>query len=315
MKAKQDKEKNFVSAVVYVHDDAPRLEKFLELVCGVLMENFLQAEVICVNDASSDNSHEIIREYSKKVEAVSISVLNMSDYHGVELAMNAGVDLAIGDFVFEFDEAMADFTAENIMEVYQKALAGNDIVTAVPAGQRAKSSRLFYSIFARFSAQSLHLDTERFRILSRRAINRIASMNKGVPYRKAIYASAGFQTAVICYTPLRVADMPRSTEEKEYRERLAFDALLLFTDVGYRLTMRLAEIMMVFTIFVGIYVIIAYLAANPTAGWATTMGFLAFAFFALFSILTIVVKYLQIIINLIFKRKRYTFTGIEKLTK
>lgn len=315
MKAKQDKEKNFVSAVVYVHDDAPRLEKFLELVCGVLMENFLQAEVICVNDASSDNSHEIIREYSKKVEAVSISVLNMSDYHGVELAMNAGVDLAIGDFVFEFDEAMADFTAENIMEVYQKALAGNDIVTAVPAGQRKKSSRIFYSIFARFSAQSLHLDTERFRVLSRRAINRIASMNKGVPYRKAIYASAGFQTAVIRYTPLMVADMPRSTEEKEYRERLAFDALLLFTDVGYRLTMRLAEIMMAFTVLVAIYVVIAYLAANPTAGWATTMGFLAFAFFALFSILTIVVKYLQIIINLIFKRKRYTFTGIEKLTK
>lgn len=315
MKAKQDKEKNFVSAVVYVHDDAPRLEAFLELVCSVLTENFLQAEVICVNDASRDNSHEIIREYSKRIENVSISVLNMSDYHGVELAMNAGVDLTIGDFVFEFDEAIADFTAENIMGVYRQALAGNDIVTAVPAGGRAKSSRLFYSIFARFSAKSLHLDTERFRILSRRAINRIASMNKGVPYRKAIYASAGFQTAVIQYQPVDAVELPRSSEEKEYRERLAFDALLLFTDVGYRLTMRLTEIMMVFTIFVGIYVVIAYLAANPTAGWATTMGFLSFAFFALFSILTIVVKYLQIIINLIFKRKRYTFTGIEKLTK
>lgn len=315
MKVKQDKEKNFVSAVIYVHDDAQRLEQFLELVCGVLTENFLQAEVICVNDASSDNSHEIIKEYSKSVENVSISVLNMSDYHGVELAMNAGVDLAIGDFVFEFDEAIADFTTENIMGVYQKALEGNDIVTAVPEGHRAKSSRLFYGLFAKFSAQSLHLDTERFRILSRRAINRIASMNKGVPYRKAVYASAGFQTAVINYAPLMVEYTQRSLEEKEYRERLAFDALLLFTDVGYRLTMKLAEIMMAFTILVGIYVVIAYLASNPTAGWATTMGFLAFAFFALFSILTIVVKYLQIIINLIFKRKRYTFSGIEKLTK
>lgn len=315
MKAKQDKEKNFVSAVLYVHDDAPRLENFLDLVCNVLVDNFLRAEVICVNDASKDNSHDIIKEYSKHIDSVSISVINMSDYHGVELAMNAGVDLAIGDFVFEFDDVTADFTADNVMDVYRKALEGNDIVTAVPAGQRAKSSRLFYSIFARFSAQSLHLDTERFRILSRRAINRIASMNKGVPYRKAIYASAGFQTALVNYTPLMIVDTHRSAEEKEYRERLAFDALLLFTDVGYRLTMRLTEVMMAFTIVVGIYVVIAYLAANPTAGWATTMGFLAFAFFALFSILTIVVKYLQIIINLIFKRKRYTFTGIEKLTK
>ena len=315
MRTKQNKEKNFVSAVVYVHDDSGRLENFLELVCGVLTENFIQAEVICVNDASSDNSNEIIREYSKKVETVSISVLNMSDYHGLELAMNAGVDLAIGDFVFEFDEATADFTTEDVMKVYEKALEGNDIVAAAPKGHREKSSRLFYSLFAKFNAKSLHLDTERFRILSRRAINRIATMNKGVPYRKAIYASAGFQTAVISYEPLKVADVPRSIEEKEYRERLAFDALLLFTDVGYRMTMRLAEIMMGFTVLVGIYVVIAYLAANPTAGWATTMGFLSFAFFALFSILTIVVKYLQIIVNLIFKRKRYTFTEIEKLTK
>lgn len=315
MKTNQDKEKNFVSAVIYVHNDGSRLERFLELICDFLAKNFLQAEIICVNDASSDNSHEIIQEFSKKVESISISVLNMSEYHGVELSMNAGVDLAIGDFVFEFDDATADFMAEIIMDVYKKTLEGNDIVTAIPKGSREKTSRLFYFLFAKFSTQSLHLDTERFRILSRRAINRIASMNKGVPYRKAIYASAGFQTATINYAPLKVADIPRSSEEKEYRERLAFDALLLFTDVGYRLTMRLAEIMMSFTVLVGIYVVIAYLAANPTAGWATTMGFLSFAFFALFSILTIVVKYLQIIVNLIFKQKRYTFTKIEKMTK
>lgn len=43
--------------------------------------------------------------------------------------------------------------------------------------------------------------------------------------------------------------------------------------------------------------------------------FLSFSFFGLFGILTIVIKYLQIIVNLVFQRKRYTFNSIEKLTK
>ena len=315
MKAKQDKEKNFVSAVVYVHDDEERIGGFLNKIVSCLQGNFLQAEIICVNDCSKDKSSEAIRELSSKVEDISISIINMSEYHGVELAMNAGIDLAIGDFVFEFDEAVADFSPELIMEVYGRSLQGYDIVTATPEGKREASSRLFYSLFAKFSSQSLQLDTERFRILSRRAMNRIASMNKGVPYRKAIYAGAGFPMDAVSYAPLTVPSRQRSAEEREYRERLAFDAMLLFTDVGYRMTMRLTEIMMAFTILVGVYVVIAYFAAHPTAGWATTMGFLSFSFLALFSILTIVVKYLQILINLIFKRKRYTYTDIKKLTK
>ena len=43
--------------------------------------------------------------------------------------------------------------------------------------------------------------------------------------------------------------------------------------------------------------------------------FLSAAFFGLFAILTIVIKYLQLLIQLIHKRKNYSFESIEKLTK
>ena len=41
--------------------------------------------------------------------------------------------------------------------------------------------------------------------------------------------------------------------------------------------------------------------------------FLSVVFFGLFGILTVVIKYLQIIVDLVFKRKRYSFEEIEKL--
>ena len=104
-----EKEKNFVSAVVYVHDNASQVEKFLSLLLQVLKENFLYSEIICVNDGAKAEVPDAIRRISQSVQGVSISALKMSSYHGTELSMTAGVDLAIGDFVFEFDSTMTDF--------------------------------------------------------------------------------------------------------------------------------------------------------------------------------------------------------------
>ena len=130
-------EKNFISAVIYVHNSSERIEEFLGGVMQTLEQNFEHSEIICVNDCSDDDSVGIVKRIASKQKAVSVTVLNMSYFHGVEAAMNAGVDLAIGDFVFEFDAAMPDFDRQEIMNVYKKSLEGFDIVSASPdKGQR-----------------------------------------------------------------------------------------------------------------------------------------------------------------------------------
>ena len=308
-----DKEKNFVSAVVYVHDNESEIENFIEMIRRTLEENFLASEIICVNDASTDDGVEKIKNVSKIATTTTISIVNMTHYHGVELAMNAGLDLAIGDFVFEFDSVIEDFTAETIMQVYFRCLKGYDIVSASPVGHREFSSKFFYGLFKKFNQQSLNMDTERFRILSRRAINRVTGMNKAVPYRKAVYAASGFKLDVIKYEPSTKVKIHRTQEEIDYRERLAIDAMLLFTDVGYRVTIGLTKTLMLLTVLAGIYAAFIYFAGNPVAGWTTTMIFLSFGFFCMFGVLTIVLKYFQLILSLIFQRKRYNFESIEKL--
>ena len=308
-----DKEKNFVSAVVYVHDNESEIGSFLEMIRRTFEENFLASEIICVNDASTDNGVEKIKIVSKSATTTTISVVNMTHYHGVELAMNAGLDLAIGEFVFLFVSAVEDFSDEKIMQVYKRCLQGYDIVSASPVGSREFSSKFFYGLFKKFNPQSLNMDTERFRILSRRAINRIKSMNKAIPYRKAVYAASGFKLDVIKYEPVAKFKIHRTKEETEYREQLAIDAMLLFTNVGYRLTIGLTKTLMILTLLAGIYAAVIYFTGNPVAGWTTTMIFLSFAFFCLFAVLTIVLKYFQLILNLIFQRKRYNFESIEKL--
>ena len=51
-----NKEKNFISAVVYVNNDERGIKPFLIQLAGVLDAHFDKYEIICVNDASTDGS-------------------------------------------------------------------------------------------------------------------------------------------------------------------------------------------------------------------------------------------------------------------
>ncbi len=310
-----NKEKNFVSAVLYVHNDQDRVKDFLEMIIRELEDHFEHTEIICVNDASSDQSTKRIREAAEKAVSTGITILNMSYFHGVELAMNAGVDLAIGDFVFEFDTVYADYDPSLIMEVYRTSLQGYDIVSASPDRKERFSSHLFYKVFRRFSDLSYEMTTESFRILSRRVINRISSLTNTAPYRKAVYAGSGLKAKTLRYAPTNTHTRAIDGKERKYRSALAVDSLILFTQVGYRLSMAMTLLMMFVSGFMILYSLITYFLAHPVEGWTTTILFLSVAFFGLFAILTIIVKYLQLLLNMVFKRKHYNFESIEKITR
>lgn len=310
-----NKEKNFVSAVIYVYNAETVIEKFLNSVVNVFENNFEHSEIICVNDASTDNSAEIIKKMSTGIVGTTVTLINMSYYHGLENAMNAGVDLSIGDFVFEFDNTVLDYDLEEIMTVYRTSLKGFDIVSASADVKQKLSSSLFYSVFNKFSNENAQITTESFRILSRRAINRIDSLNKTIPYRKAVYVNCGLKTTNLKYATVHNQQKLVDKKEKNYRFDLAVDSFILFTNVGYRISLFLTLAMMILALGMAVYCLVVYFGSNPIAGWTTTVLFLSGAFFGLFAILTIVIKYLQVLVDLVFKKKQYNFESVEKLTK
>lgn len=311
----ENKEKNFISAVIYVHNAERNVEEFLSTMITVMERNFEHSEVICVNDSSDDGSLEKIKKVAANASNTSISVVNMSYFHGCEAAMNAGVDMAIGDFVFEFDNVELDFDDDIVMKIYRHSLEGFDIVSASPDRKEKFTSRVFYNVFDKFSDSPYKMSTESFRILSRRAINRIRNINKTVPYRKAVYANCGLKTDNIRYAVKREKSSSVDKKEKNYRSGLAVDSLILFTEIGYRFSMVMTIVMMLMSVFMVIYSIAIYMTSHPIAGWTTTILFLSVAFFGLFGILTVIIKYLQLLVDLMFKRKHYSFESVEKLTK
>lgn len=315
MKFEQNLEKNFISAVVYIHNNEKQIKVFLEMLHGILESHFEKYEIIMVNDASDDDSVDIIREVAKEFDNSVVSILKMSYFQGLELSMNAGKDLAIGDYVFEFDTVDMDYDSEKIYEIYKEALSGYDIVSASSDKNRKLSSTIFYKIFNRFSKVQYKISTESFRVLSRRAINRIDSSSTVIPYRKAVYANCGLKCKNVVYEAKADLEKNYSGNQRRYREELAVESLILYTNVAYKVTNALTVTMMAVALSALIYTIIVFLAGSPVAGWTTTMLVLSFGFFGMFAILSIVIRYLAIIMDLNFKKYRVVFESIEKISK
>lgn len=308
------KEKNFISVVIYFHNAQEYVTCVLEKLIDFLDLNFEHSEIVCINDFSYDGTLEQIKSLKNNLGNVSVSVVNMSYFHGLEMSMNAGVDIAIGDYVLEIDDIGSMFPLEQIMIAYNKMLDGYDIVSVSANKKQRFSSSVFYCVYKHFSDTHLKLQTESFRVLSRRAINRVSGASKTVPYRKMLYLNCGLKsTHINCTVEKSDLENKDSREIKKYRKNLAINSLIMFTNAGYVFSTVMTFLMLCISSFMIFYTVYIYACKNPVVGWTTTLLFLSVAFCGLFAILTIIIKYLQILLDLNFKRKKYSFESVEKL--
>ncbi len=309
-------EKKFVSLVLYLHNAQSLIVPFLQQILPVVEKRFSQYEIVCVDDGCVDKTVETLKEYLKTNPApVMVNIVHMSFYHGLESAMNAGRDLAIGDFIYEFDSLFVDYDPELLAEVYEKLLEGNDIVAAGQGKKGKFTSRIFYALFNATSRGKTKIGPQTFRLVSRRAVNRVKSVGQYIPYRKAVYANCGLSTALIQY---RSTDRQGSRALAKTGERfsLALDSFIYFTNAMERVSLLVSCVFLLISVGVGIYILYDYFAKTAVVeGWMSTMGFLAIGFCGVFGLLTIVLKYLSVLLNLIFKHQRYLISDIEKVVK
>lgn len=301
------KEKNFISAVVYLHNDGARAAEFCRTVAAELNAHFAQYELVAVDDACTDDTVESLRAWGKE-QSAPLTILHMSLYHGLENAMNAGLDAAIGDYVYEFDSTQLAYPTNCIFKAYQTALQGNDIVSVCPRTTRSGASELFYKIFNANSHSPYRLRTDAFRLVTRRAINRVHASSAHLPYRKAAYAACGLKMADLVFDG-------RMTEKQAGRFNLAVDSLALYTDAGFKVSMGITLCMLVLALVELLYTVVIFFTGHPVAGWTTTMFVITVGFAGLFAVLTIVVKYLSLLLDLTFKQQKYLVESIEKLQK
>lgn len=304
-----EKDKNYVSAVVYVGSEKDEAAPFLKELCAALGQKFANYELVLVEDASRDGTEGEIKAFLEQMEEPpAVSMIHMSLKQGLELAMNAGLDMAIGDFVYEFDTMKMPYPKEMILKAYEESLLGSDIVTVSPKRSSGPMSSAFYALFNRHSSSKYPIHTDAFRLLSRRAINRVHAISESLPYRKAAYAASGLKLSTLNYS----GSAPKS---ENLRFSRAVDSLALYTDVAAKFSIAIAVAMLGLMLGALAYTLVVTfgLATSPVPGWTTTMLMLTGGFFAVFLLLAFILKYLTLLLGLVFQKQRYLVESVEKI--
>lgn len=290
------KESVFISAVMYLSDFANDAESFTRNLLDSLKSYFDYYEVIIVDDCSTKHER-FLKEILPSLADSTITVVHMSVKQGIEACLCAGLDVSIGDFVYEFDTLEMHFDKGLLWDVYQEALKGNDVVSVEPK-QNNVSRSLFYRLFNKYSNADYDINASAFRLVSRRAINRVLELNMSSAFRQAVYASCGLKNSKIEY---KGSASPRKARGLS----LAIDSFLLYTEFSK----HVCTITLVF-LFV--------LAIAGVVGLATGLNWI-FGISVLIGIVVLLVDmvFLLYYARLILKEKetKYLISNIEKIQK
>ena len=134
------------------------------------------------------------------------------------------------------------------------------------------------------------------------------AVSEHLPYRKAAYAASGLRVAALTFSG-------RLAAEDGERLDLAADSLALYTAAGYKLSLTVTVGMLLLTLAELVYTLAVALTGRPIEGWTTTMFVLTVGFSGVFLVLTLVIKYLSLLVDLVFRRQKYLVESIEKLQK
>lgn len=308
-----EKNKCFVSAVAYVHDCTNgQVYDFCDKVVRKLSDNFENNEIIFVCDGHGEVSESSINDILKQLNLnVMAETVQMAYYQGMEAAMCAGDDFAIGDFIFEFDSIIVDYDTSLVIDVFNRAREGYDIVSAGDDKMNI-TSRLFYKLIN--FRNPYEVRHESFRVVSRRAINRIKILNNTIPYRKMLYAACGLPSDHIKYDPIKgVKSRKHNNNEAAYRLNSGINYTIIFTKLMENITYIMSCIFLLVSVGTGIWALYSYFVEdNVVGGWVSLMGVISFGFFGIFLLLSVIVKYMSLILDNNYKKTAYVVESANK---
>lgn len=107
-----------ITVVIPVYNVEKYLKQCLDSV--VNQSIFKELEVICINDASTDKSLEILNNYSKKYE--NFKIIDLKENRGVSIARNIGIENSTCEYIIFLDSD--DFIDSKMYEkMYEKIIA------------------------------------------------------------------------------------------------------------------------------------------------------------------------------------------------
>jgi polyisoprenyl-phosphate glycosyltransferase len=191
-----------ISIIVPVYKEAANIKPFIERATKVFISMGINYEIIFCLDPSPDSTEEIIH---KEMDLNSnIKLLIFSRRFGQPAATMAGILFCKGKSCLVIDVDLQD-PPELIPQLYNKMNEGYEVVYAKRRSRKGETfikrfiSYIGYKVINNLSDVQIPRNTGDFRIMSRRVIESLRSLNESHGFLRGLVAYVGFKQAFIEY--------------------------------------------------------------------------------------------------------------------
>ena len=233
--------------------------------------DYVDFEIIFINDGSKDKTLEIIRDLAKKDK--KIRYVSFSRNFGKEAAMLAGLRASKGDFVTTMDVDLQD-PPSLLPEMYKGIVEeGYDCVATKSTSRHGYSfirkifTSLFYKIIGSMSKTEMVAGARDYRLMTRQMVDAVLSMSEYNRYSKGIFSFVGFDTKWIEYeNQERVAGTTKWNFWKLLK--YAVDGIVGFSTAPLIFASYIGLLFCFIAFIMIIFIIIRTIIwSDPVAGW------------------------------------------------
>jgi len=277
--AVRDPDAPALSVVIPFYNERDVLPECMNRVCAALRAVDLPAEVVLVDDGSTDGSAELALDH--RAAGVRLRVLRLSRNFGKEAAMTAGLDCARGEATIVLDADLQD-PPELIPQMVKAWRDGADVVLmqrrsrAGDSLPKRLSAWAFYRLQQRLCPSPMPVDTGDFRLMSRQAVHALRQLRERNRYMKGLYAWVGMPTVVLQYDRC-----PRSAGTSKWGPLallgLAFDGITSFSTAPLRLATLIGLLTALSGAAFGLWIVLkAMMLGDPVAGYPSLVALMTF---------------------------------------
>ncbi len=220
-----------IDIVVPVFNEEEAVERFHASLLEVLESLPYRFHILYINDGSLDRTQEILERLAKA--DARLTIVEFSRNFGHQVALSAGLDLAIGDAVITMD-GDGQHPPSCLPQMLQAYQQGWDVVLMQRASREGAtafkrwSASAFYGILRRLSGLPIVPGAADFRLVRRNVVQALRQMPERHRFLRGMIAWAGFRTTVLPYElGTRLGGKPKYTLKKMWR--LALDAIFSFS--------------------------------------------------------------------------------------
>ncbi len=275
-------------------------------------------ELVFVNDDSSDESEKVLLNLQKEFP---IKIVNMSRRFGTNPCVLAGFENCSGDCIIYMDSDLQD-PPELIAELLKEHEKGFDIVHTKRIKRLGEpKTKLFftniaYTIINKLSDIDLKKDVGDFKLISRRALDKILEQKEYNPYIRGLSVWVGFKQTYIDYTrDAREAGQSKFTLLSEGPVSQFIRGVTSYSLKPLYIGVLLGFFAFLFSILLIIYALYAKLAGLAVPGTTGILIVVSFFSGALLSTIGIMGIYVARIFEQTKGRTRYVIKDIKNYKK